>query len=442
IAGISLSGPADFAIGSTTCGSTLASGANCTVSIVFTPTAAGSRTATLSLNEFVSGAGTVFQQSVLLSGTTPLLEFVPITPCRIADTRNASGPFGGPAIPGQAARDFSIPNSACGIPAIAAAYALNVTAVPHGTLGYLTVWPAGQARPLVSTLNSDGRVKANAALIPAGANGAISVYATNTTDLVLDISGYFVPKGAAAALAFYPLAPCRIADTRGSMGQLGGPWLAGNQSRAFPISASACNVPAGAQAYSLNFTAVPRGPLGYLSTWPTGQMQPLVSTLNAPTGTVTANAAIVPAGANGNISVFSSNDTDLVIDINGYFAPDGPGGLALNTVIPCRVLDSRLRAGSQPLNGTAAVDVLGSGCGLSPLAQAYVFNATVVPAVPLGYLTLWPSGSTQPLVSTLNAIDGAVTSNLAIVPTGTGGINAFGANATHVILDAFGYFAP
>jgi hypothetical protein len=33
-----------------------------------------------------------------------------------------------------------------------------------------------------------------------------------------------------------------------------------------------------------------------------------------------ANAAIVPAGTNGAISVFATDATDLVIDVNGYFA--------------------------------------------------------------------------------------------------------------------------
>jgi hypothetical protein len=76
-----------------------------------------------------------------------------------------------------------------------------------------------------------------------------------------------------------------------------------------------------ARAYSLNLTVVPPGPLGYLSVWPVGKPQPVVSTLNSPNGTVVANAAIVPAGTNGAISVFASNNTDLIIDINAYFAP-------------------------------------------------------------------------------------------------------------------------
>ncbi len=83
-----------------------------------------------------------------------------------------------------------------------------------------------------------------------------------------------------------------------------------------------------------------------------------------------------------------------------------------------------------------------SGCGAPGTAQAYVFNATVVPPGSLGYLTLWPQGQTQPVVSTLNALDGAITSNMAIVPTANGSIAAFPSNPTHLVLDIFGYFAP
>jgi len=105
-----------------------------------------------------------------------------------------------------------------------------------------------------------------------------------------------------------------------------------------------CGVPAGAQAYSLNFTAVPNGPLAFLSTWPTGQSLPLVSTLNAPTGAVTANAAIVPAGTNGSIDLYVYNSADVIVDINGHFAAPGVGGLSLYSVTPCRISDSRYPA--------------------------------------------------------------------------------------------------
>ena len=78
-----------------------------------------------------------------------------------------------------------------------------------------------------------------------------------------------------------------------------------------------------------------------MTVWPTGQPQPTVSTLNDIPGTIIANAAIVPAGTGGDISVYPTNDTDLIIDINGYFAPPGPGGLSLYAVAPCRVIDTR-----------------------------------------------------------------------------------------------------
>lgn len=97
------------------------------------------------------------------------------------------------------------------------------------------------------------------------------MYATDTTDVVLDINGYFVLATSTSALAFYPLMPCRVADTRNANGALGGPSLVGSQPRAFPIQSNACNIPSGAQAYSLNFTAVPQDGLGYLSAYPTGQ---------------------------------------------------------------------------------------------------------------------------------------------------------------------------
>jgi hypothetical protein len=196
------------------------------------------------------------------------------------------------------------------------------------------------------------------------------------------------------------------------------------------------------QAYLLNFTAIPLGPLGYLTVWPAGQPQPITSTLNALTGTVTANAAIVQAGSGGDIDVFASDNTDVVIDINGYFATAPPAGLSLYTVAPCRVLDTRMGAGA--FNGLLqpAVDVVDSDCGVPNTAQAFVMNATVVPLVPLGYLTLWPDGGIQPAVSTLNALDGAVTSNMAVIPTANGSIDAYAAGLTQLVLDISSYFAP
>ncbi len=101
----------------------------------------------------------------------------------------------------------------------------------------------------------------------------------------------------------------------------GPPSLAANTSRSFPIQSSPCGIPASAKAFALNMTVVPDGTLGFLSVWPAGQGYPGVSTLNSPNGDVIANAAIVPSGTGGAITVLASNPTDLIIDIVGYFAP-------------------------------------------------------------------------------------------------------------------------
>ena len=59
-----------------------------------------------------------------------------------------------------------------------------------------------------------------------------------------------------------------------------------------------------------------------------------------------------------------------------------------------------------------------------------------------GYLTLWPDGETQPLASTLNAMDGITTSNMAVLPVADGLIDAYASGITQLILDISGYFAP
>ena len=382
------------------------------------------------------------------AGASPALRFVSVAPCRILDTRLPVGELGGPSLAARVPRNFNIPASACGIPSTAQVYSVNATVVPKVALSYLTLWPAGQSQPLVSTLNSfDGRIVANAALVPAGTNGAISMFATDDTDVVLDINGYFAPVSSAATLQFYPVAPCRVTDTRLTAGPFGGPTLEAGTSRDFRVPNSACAIPTTAVAYSLNMTVVPLAPLGYLTTWPTGQARPLVSTLNSQSGAIVANAAIVPAGANGAVSVFVTDKSDVVIDINGYFAPPGTGGINFYALSPCRVMDTRLAVGALGGPSLAAgimrtVPVSSSNCGVPSTVSAVSLNTTVVPSGFLGYLTLWPFGQSQPLVSTLNSPTGAVTANAALVPASAGSVNVFATHLTELVLDINGYFAP
>jgi sugar lactone lactonase YvrE len=434
----------DFSL-TTTCGSSLASGATCTASSTFTPGAAGARAASLTFTDDAAS----LSQTVTLSGTgldiptIPVsagLRFIPVNPCRVADTRWPVGPFGGPIIAINSSRDFVVPNSGCGIPANAQAYSVNVTIVPSGAIGYLEIWPTAQPQPVASLLNSDGRVKANAAIVPAGSNGAITIYSSDPTHVIVDINGYFVPATDTTALAFYPLTPCRVADTRDPA--YGGPSLTYGEVRNFPVTGR-CGVPASAQAFSMNATAVPHGGIGLLTLFPAGQNQPSASTLNTGT-TVVANAAIVPAGANGSIAVYSNNPVDVVLDIDGYFAPPASGGLSLFNLTPCRIYDSRFAgpAPHTPISGTVAIGVATSACAVPSVAQAYVLNATIIPSNTFSLLSLYPNGAPLPFSSTLNSDDLALVSNMAIIPTSNGIVNAFASSSMQLILDVYGYFAP
>jgi hypothetical protein len=253
--------------------------------------------------------------------STTALPFFTSTPCRLVDTRLSTGSLGGPRLAGGTARSFPLSSSPCSLPAGVDVVSLNATVVPQGALGYLTLWPSAQSQPLVSTLNSpEGRIVANAAIVPTSA-GSVSAYATNATDLVLDANGYFAATGSGTPLSFFSVQPCRIADTRLTTGTFGGPRLTAGQVRSIPVTQSTCGIPATAKAFALNVTVVPQTALGYLTIWPSDQVQPLVSTLNSPAGVIVANAALVPAAADGSVSIYVTNATDVIVDVNGYFAP-------------------------------------------------------------------------------------------------------------------------
>lgn len=383
--------------------------------------------------------------------TSPKLKFVPVSPCRIKDTRLELIITPLAEVPGGTSRSFPIAGY-CGVPVSAKAYSLNITAIPIQPLSYLTLWPTGDTMPFTSLLNSwAGNIVAAAAIVKAGTNGEVSIYTTDPTHIVIDINGYFVESN--TDLVFYPLTPCRVFDSRAVASPA--PFPAGS-TRRMPMRGT-CNIPTQAQAYSLNFTVVAPQALGFLTAWPAGQTRPNVSTLNALQGGVVANAAIVPAGDNGAIDVFVTDVTDVIIDVNGYFAPPGAGGLSLYTQSGCRVVDTRAGQGTAGTLGppsfasaeTRELALPAGRCNLPqptiPLnasAVAYVMNATVVPKQPMAFLSLWPAGLPLPVVSTLNAYPGSVVSNMAIVPGGvSGNINAFVTDPTELILDVYGYFA-
>jgi hypothetical protein len=129
------------------------------------------------------------------NATTPLVQFYTVTPCRLADTRNAPAPSGGPSLVAGASRTFPV-TGLCGIPTGAQAIAINVTVVNETQLGDLRLYPAGGAVPLASSINfAANKVRANNQIIALGAGGQISVQcdlaSTGSTHFLFDVSGYF-----------------------------------------------------------------------------------------------------------------------------------------------------------------------------------------------------------------------------------------------------------
>jgi hypothetical protein len=126
--------------------------------------------------------------------------FYSVSPCRVADTRWAAGPTGGPALGANATREFPV-LGACGLPATAKAVVFNVTIAAPTDYGNLRLYPAGTSMPLASVINWVGTdsALANGAIVPVGLSGAnhlavrcdMVAGSTGTVHLILDVTGYF-----------------------------------------------------------------------------------------------------------------------------------------------------------------------------------------------------------------------------------------------------------
>ncbi len=149
---------------------------------------------TLTVEDLVPGTtGRIRNFSVAVvnvAGTS----FYTLAPCRIADTRDAAGPRGGPSLLTGTSRNFPVAG-VCGIPPTAAAVAVNITVVLPGSDGHLTVHPADGSLPLASSINfRPGIVRANNAIVSLGKSGQLAfscVMISGSTDFVLDVTGYF-----------------------------------------------------------------------------------------------------------------------------------------------------------------------------------------------------------------------------------------------------------
>jgi hypothetical protein len=124
------------------------------------------------------------------------------------------------------------------------------------------------------------------------------------------------------ALGFFTLTPCRVIDTRGAAGALGGPALSATAQRTFAV-AEVCGIPTGATAVSANITITGPTAAGFLTLAPAGQPLPLASTINFAAADTRANNAVLRLSADGSGSFVVLNGgpgtVQLIVDVNGYF---------------------------------------------------------------------------------------------------------------------------
>jgi hypothetical protein len=119
--------------------------------------------------------------------------FFSLPPCRVLDTRNAAGPYGGPALGAGQSRTFTFAGR-CGIPASATAVALNVTVTQPSALGHLALYPVGVATAVSSLNYRAGQTRANNAVVALSAAGQLVVRSgqtSGTAHVIVDVTGYF-----------------------------------------------------------------------------------------------------------------------------------------------------------------------------------------------------------------------------------------------------------
>ncbi len=183
------------------------------------------------------------------------ISFFTLPPCRVADTRNPAGPFGGPALSSGAARIFLVAG-VCGVPPEATAVAANFTVVQPTAQGHVTAYPGNLAPPLVSSVNfGGGQTRANNAIVPLANNGAgtLGVYpfllGQGQAHLIVDVFGYFAPEPQATLESSSPLDEEReVAVTRETILRFSAP-LAPASVTAAAIAAESAGSPLPARLY-------------------------------------------------------------------------------------------------------------------------------------------------------------------------------------------------
>ncbi len=353
--------------------------------------------------------------------------FVAVSPVRVLDTRVGLGAVG--PLAAEATLALSVP----GVPAGATAVVVNVTVTEPDRDGFLTVWPCGPARPLVSNLNfAAGENRPNLVVATRGAGGQVCFGGNATAHVVADLFGWYQPVDATTS-RYNPLTPERLVDSRTST----------RVAPAAPLSVTVVGgpVPADATAVMLNVTAVDPVAPGFLTVWPCDQAQPVVSNVNYTAGQIVPNAVAVKTSPAGTVCVASFVDTDVVVDRVGSF---GATGDLYETLDPARVLDTRSGLGASTGKVAAEATLAVTVPGLPADASGVIVNVTATEADGDGFVTVWPCGQPRPLASTLNIAAGQLAvPNLAAVALGPAQqICLSGNTTTHLIADLTGTYHP
>jgi uncharacterized protein (DUF1501 family) len=374
------------------------------------------------------------------SSTTGFAGVVPLSPARIADTRDGTGGVRiGRLGPGQRIRVPILGRG--GVPRDGvAAVVVNVTATEVGQQTYFTVYPGATTRPSTSNLNpSPGRSTPNLSLTALGADGTIEVYNhAGHAHCVVDVFGYVV-RDRGARLT--PVVPARLLDTRIGVGAARR--RIGSADRIDLQVTGRGGVPTtGVSAVVVNLTAVAPASSGFLAVGPAGEPAPPTSNVNFVQGQVVPNLVLCKIGRGGKVSITTRCEaTDVVADVFAYVGTHGSG---VRAAAPVRILDTRDGTGAPRRAVTPTRPVVlevGGRLGVPPGATAVVLNVTVASATRQTFVTVWPDGAERPDTSNLNVVPGRPCANLVVVKLGTSGrirlVN--GAGEVALVADVMGY---
>ena len=313
-----------------------------------------------------------------------------------------------------------------GVPADGAlAATLNLTTATSAS-GFLTAYPCDKPRPPTSSINpKPSTAVASLANVALSMTGTVCVYTIASTDLIVDVSGWWGSTG----LAYNPINATRAVDTRAT-GRLGA-----GQTLTVQVSGNGGVPSSGAVSATVNLTTANSDP-GFLIAYPCDQTRPGTSSVNPQTGTAVANLANVSLSATGTICIYTETPTDLIVDVSGWW---GSTGLAYNPINATRAVDTRA-TGRLGAGQTLTVQVSGNGGVPSSGAVSATVNLTTANSDP-GFLIAYPCDQTRPGTSSVNPQTGTAVANLANVSlSATGTICIYTETPTDLIVDVLGWW--